>query len=153
MNFQEWASNLSPEITGDVLWQVKSYQQSLFLSELAWQDATKLQQVKQTISLSHQLYRAVGSISANIAEGYSRRSGKDQARFYEYALGSARESKVWYFQARHVLGQLVFDHRVSLLTHIMKQLLVSIPKQRGYKIGEASSVYSIEVLLESAPSP
>ncbi len=39
----------------------------------------------------------VGSIRANIAEGYSRGTGKDRARFYEYALGSARESRDWYF--------------------------------------------------------
>jgi len=51
------------------------------------------------------LYRAVGSIKANIAEGYSHRSGKDQARFYEYSLGSARESRGWYYDARHILGE------------------------------------------------
>ncbi|MFN8404533.1 MAG: four helix bundle protein [Anaerolineales bacterium] len=39
-------------------------------------------------------YEAVGSVGANISEGYSRSSGKDRARFYEYALGPARESRV-----------------------------------------------------------
>jgi four helix bundle protein len=52
------------------------------------------------LGLSDQLYEAVGSVSANLAEGYSRGTGKDRARFYEYALGSARESRDWYFKAR-----------------------------------------------------
>jgi four helix bundle protein len=34
-------------------------------------------QDKRTIALSNQLYRALGSISANLAEGYSRGTGKE----------------------------------------------------------------------------
>ena len=67
------------------------------------------------------LYRSVGSVSANIAEGYSRGTGKDRARFYEYALGSARESRDWYFKARHILGNEVVTHRLSLLTEVQYQ--------------------------------
>ena len=54
----------------------------------------------RTRSLSDQLYRSVGSVSASIAEGYSKGAGKDGARFYEYALGPAREARDWYFKAR-----------------------------------------------------
>ena len=43
-----------------------------------------------------QLVRAAGSIAANVAEGYSRGTTVDRRRFYEYALGSARECLVWY---------------------------------------------------------
>ncbi|MCR4408035.1 MAG: four helix bundle protein [Anaerolineae bacterium] len=92
---------------------------------------------KRTISLSDQLYRAVGSVSANIAEGYSRRSGKDQARFYEYALGSAREARGWYHQGRHVLSEIVAMHRIKLLTRITRLPLTIIPAERGYKLKEA----------------
>ena len=53
----------------------------------------KLAQDKRTIEVADQLFRAVGSVHANISEGYSRQSGKDQARFYEYALGSDREAR------------------------------------------------------------
>ncbi|MFQ5594528.1 MAG: four helix bundle protein, partial [Anaerolineae bacterium] len=55
-------------------------------------------QDRQTLGLSDQLYRALVSISSNIAEGYSRGTGKGRAQFYEYALGSARESRDWYFK-------------------------------------------------------
>ena len=92
---------------------------------------------------SNQLCRALGSISANIAEGYSRGSGKDRSRFYEYALGSARESRDWYYKARHVLGQPVVDHRLDLLSQIIRLLLVMIPDQRGRTLREDSPEYQV----------
>ncbi|NGP87647.1 four helix bundle protein [Aliifodinibius halophilus] len=74
------------------------YRYSLFLSDIAWNDISELAQNKILISSCDQLYRSAGSVSANIAEGYSRKSKLDQARFYEYALGSARECRGWYFK-------------------------------------------------------
>jgi four helix bundle protein len=94
--------------------------------------------------LADQLYRALGSISANLAEGYSRVSGRDRARFYEYALGSARESRDWYYKARHVLGQTVTSHRLALLTQIVRLLLTMIPQQRARSIREFQPTYSIK---------
>jgi four helix bundle protein len=76
---------------------------ALFVSDIGWHDVSKLVKDGRTIKLSDQLSRALGSISANIAEGYSRGTGKDRARFYEYALGSARESRDWYYKGRHIL--------------------------------------------------
>jgi hypothetical protein len=90
MNFDEWASTVPSEISADALWQMTVYRQALFAGELAWRDATKLTTDSRTIKLAAQLYDAVGGISATIAEGYSRGSERDQTRFYEYALGSAR---------------------------------------------------------------
>jgi four helix bundle protein len=91
---------------------------------------SKLVKDKRTISLSDQLCRAVGSIGANLAEGYSRGSPRDRVRFYEYSLGSARESRDWYFKARHLLGNDVFLHRADLLTEIIRLLLTTIPNER-----------------------
>src|SRR5206468_7807587 len=94
---------------------------------------------KRTLDLSDQLYRALGSIGANISEGYSRSSGKDRARFYEYALGSARESRGWYFNGRHVLGLEVAEHRMNLLTHIIRLLLTILPSERQHYLREEPS--------------
>lgn len=108
------------------------------------------------ISLADQLYEAMGSISANIAEGYSRASGKDQARFYEYALGSARESRDWYFKARHILGADVTHHRMNFLAEIIRQLSKMVPKYRGKSIKEEGISYetiSISNLLQNVPMP
>ena len=97
MTYDEWLVEVPAAITDDSLWKTNVYRQALFISDLSWYDTRKLIQDRSLLSLSDQLYEAVGSISANISEGYSRASGKDQARFYEYALGSAREARGWYF--------------------------------------------------------
>src|SRR5436305_7258262 len=104
MDYGEWAKTVPEAITSDMLWKLQAYRLALFAADLGWSDVTKLIGDKRTVALSDQLYRALGSISANIAEGYSRESNKDMARYYEYALGSARESRDWYYKARHILS-------------------------------------------------
>ena len=126
------------------------YRLSVFAADLAWPDVTKLIQDKRTISLADQLYRAAGSASANIAEGYGRQSGKDQARYYEYALGSAREARNWYYQSCHVLTDPVALHRIRLLTQIIRLLLTIIPSERGYKLQDETLDYKME--SESVPA-
>ena len=96
MNYQEWLGSVPEVIAGDKLWGVTAYRLALFMADIGWHDVTKLMGDRRTHGLSDQLYRSLGSIGANLAEGYSRGSNKDCVRFYEYALGSARESKEWY---------------------------------------------------------
>lgn len=157
MNFSEWKSQVPSSIKEDTLWDVEAYRLSLFAADVSWRDAGTLAKNKRTQSLSDQLYRAVGSMGANIAEGYSRKSRKDQARFYEYALGSARESRDWYFKGRHVLGERVVNHRLDLITQIIRLLLVMVPQRRKNKIGESSTAYQLEhpevedTILEDVP--
>ena len=166
MNYREWEQTVPAEIKGDSVWKSEAYRLSLFAANLGWSDATKLLSDKRTISLSDQLYRSAGSISANIEEGYSRGTGRDRARFYEYGLGSAREARGWYYKARHVLGQEVARHRMNLLTHIIKLLLTMIPDQRGQLLREESPTYDaplsvfesestagLDKLLEGVPTP
>ena len=131
LTYKEWEGIVPSSTTNDVLWKVSVYRYSLFLGDIAWPDVTRLMQDRRTIGLADQLYRAIGSISANIAEGYSRGTGKDRARFYEYALGSARESRDWYFKARHILGAEIIEHRFIILTEIIKLLLTMVPQQRA----------------------
>jgi len=155
MNYNDWLASIAPEFTDDPLWRMEVYRFAVFAGDLAWPDVSKLAQDKRTVNLSSQLYRAVGSVSANIAEGYSRRSGKDQARFYEYALGSAREARGWYHQGRHVLSETIAMHRIRLLTRIIRLLLTIIPAERGYKLKEEQASYDVSLidLLDSPPMP
>jgi four helix bundle protein len=136
MNYEEWEENIPDEFKADSLWRMTAYRLGLFLGDIGWHDVTKLLHDKRTIALSDQLYRALGSISANLAEGYSRGTGTDRARFYEYALGSARESRDWYFKGRHILGLVVFQHRLKLLSEIVPLLLTMIPQQRARVLKE-----------------
>ena len=119
------------------------YRYALFLGDLAWYDTRKIIQDRSALSLADQLLRSAGSISATISEGYGRSSGRDQARFYEYALGSAREARDWYFKSRHILGDDVIEHRLDLLANIIRQLLAIIPKSRANRLKELDVVYNV----------
>lgn len=139
---------------------MEAYRLALFAADIAWRDVTKLMQDRRTRDLSNQLYRAIGSISANVSEGYSRGTGRDRARFYEYALGSARESRGWYYKGRHILGEEVASHRIQFLTQIIRLLLTMVPDQRGmvlkedeieYKIGGQFNSEACSNLLDSVP--
>ncbi len=147
MKFAEWEEHVPKLIREDSLWSVEAYRLSLFLADISWHDAKKLSKDTCTRSLSDQLYRSVGSISANIEEGYSKQSSKDRARFYEYALGSARESRGWYYKGRHVLGDAAAEHRMDLITQIIRLLIKMVPDQRGYKIKEDNSEYGAKNII------
>lgn len=162
MEYEEWERIISEEIKGDSLWRVEAYRLGLFIADMSWYDVTKLMRDKHTLGLANQLYRAVGSISANIAEGYSRGTGKDRARFYEYALGSARESRDWYHKGRHVIGENITQHRLSLITQVIRLLLTMIPQQRGRTLREQQAPYEaipgisraeLDDLLRNVPLP
>jgi len=142
MNYQEWQETVPSDITQDPLWKLDVYRMALFASEIGWQDVTILYKNPLTRDLSTQLIRALDSVSANLAEGYSRSTGKDRARFMEYALGSARESRDWYYKARRVLREEVVNHRINLLTQIVKILSVLVPIQRKKGIREEHSEYN-----------
>jgi four helix bundle protein len=159
MTFAQWLETVPRELTEDPLWRMEVYRLSVFAADLAWPDAIKLIQDKRAIGLADQLYRATGSVSGNIAEGYGRQSGKDQARYYEYALGSAREARNWYYQSRHVLTDVVALHRMRLLTQIIRLLLTIIPSERGYKLHDEAVPYDLDHetipadLLTNVPMP
>jgi four helix bundle protein len=144
MNYNDWIKTVPAEITADALWNMQVYRLSLFAVDLGWTDVTHLSRDARTVDLSDQLYRAMGSVSANIAEGYSRQSHKDQARYYEYALGSAREARNWIWLSRHVLSESVTKHRLDLLAQIIRLLLRIIPSQRGYALREVTPEYGPE---------
>ena len=148
MTYEDWLETIPAEFTNDPLWKMEVYRLAVFLADLAWHDVTKLYQDKRTVNVAGQLFRAVGSVGANISEGYSRRSGKDQARFYEYSLGSARESRGWYRQGQHVLTEQEAMHRIRLLTHIIRLLLTMIPPTRAQKLAEAEPIYDIHPLFD-----
>lgn len=93
MDYAEWEKGVSEAIKADSLCKMRAYRLVTLLGDLSWYDVTKLIRDRRMIRLADQLYEAVGSIGANLAEGYSMSTGKNRARYYEYSLGSARESR------------------------------------------------------------
>lgn len=141
MNYQEWLTTVPTEITQDPLWKLDVYRLGLFVAEIGWEDVVLLNKNNLTRDAADQIIRSLDSISANIAEGYSRSTGKDRARYFEYALGEAREARDRYFKARRVLKEEVVLHRIKLLTQIVKILNAFIPTQRKRGIREEKSNY------------
>ena len=109
---------------------MRAYQLARSLLADAWSDAERLRHHRVTEKVAGQLYAAVGSIAANIGEGYSRSSGRDRARIFEYALGSVRECMTWYESAKPLLGADLVSERLNNLEEIRRLLLAIIPRER-----------------------
>jgi four helix bundle protein len=127
----EWERTVPSEITSDVLWRNAAYRLATFAADSVWPDITTLAADPRTVGISDQLFRAIGSIGANYAEGYSRGTDRDRCRVYEYALSSAREARDWSFKARRVLGPERTAELLSLLTRIVQLLTVTVVRERS----------------------
>ena len=120
--------------TRDPLARMTAYSLAVELVDGCWRDVEQLKKNWTTRLIAPQLYRAAVSISANIAEGYSRSSGRDRVRFFEYALGSARECRTWYEASRFVLPPRKVRYQVEKLGRICRILLSVIPRERDLEI-------------------
>jgi len=118
----------------DPLRRMKVYVLAEELVERSWPDMEMVRDNPITAEIVSQMYKSIGSIPSNISEGYSKSSGKDRARSFEYALGSARESVDWYNAVKPVLGQEVVTERLTVLGDIRRLLIAIIPRERGRTI-------------------
>lgn len=137
---KDWESSVHPAIRHDLLWTLDAYRAALRLSDEASPDVASL--VKHhSFGLADQMERAAGSISANLAEGYSRKSPRERARFYEYALGSARELRDWYHKARMKLGPTRASERIASTTAVIQMTcgLIRLERQRAKTMATKAS--------------
>lgn len=130
MTFEDWEADVPAEIKADTLWRVKAYRLALFLSDLAWSDTERLHHRQRSAHHADQLCRAASKISSCISEGYSRDTGKARSTYYEYAAGSARETRDWYYKLRRLLPVAVVAHRIDLTTQIVRLALKMIATER-----------------------
>ena len=128
--FETWVLTVPPEITSDTIWRTPAYRFSLYHMFCAQSDLRWISRHRSTRALGDQLLRAVGGISANLDEGYSRSSGRERALFYEYALGSARESRGWYYKCSVALPPEITTARLGRLSRIVRILTSVIPRER-----------------------
>lgn len=130
MTYEEWLKEVPDNFRRDPLWNFEAYRKAMFLADLAWFDCDKLLTDSKGKGLAWQLIESAGSISANIEEGYSRGFGKNYAQFLRVALGSARETRGWYWKGRHVFDQKVVEHRLALADEIIAALVTTSEQQR-----------------------
>ncbi|HIE38953.1 MAG TPA: four helix bundle protein [Anaerolineales bacterium] len=133
MGFEEWVAQVPESLKRDPLWRFRVYPKALYLYDLAWQDCRHLMGDPRGRAVAHQLIRSVGSICANIEEGYGRGYGKEYSYFLRVSMGSARESRGWYYRARRLLPSDVLRSRLALLDEIIAMLAPNIQRQRGYR--------------------
>jgi four helix bundle protein len=142
VTFDEWERTAPPHLTQDRLWRMRVYRLATYLAAVARLDAQRIAEHPLGRSFAPQLYAAVGSIRANLAEGYSRSSGRERVRFFEYALGSGREAREWYSHAEAFLSEEALRERLDLVAQIIRMLLTIIPKERNRTIRPTSDFKS-----------
>ena len=118
----EWETRQPAVEKGHPLWGLVAYRMARMALDLVPADL-RVVSVPAPKESREQLSTAVASISANIAEGYSRPTGPDRARFYAYALGSIREAIVWYSSLSDLLPERALLDRVELLSRVRKIVL------------------------------
>jgi four helix bundle protein len=125
-----WERDCPKAITSDPIWKLVAYRTAFFLLDLARKDAGEAAKRGLSPELTTQLLRAVASISANLAEGYSRSTRADRLRFYGYALGSVRECPSWYRAVQDALSADICTHRLDVLARTRALLLGLIRSTR-----------------------
>ena len=131
----EWSPTVSADETSDPLWNLLAYRVARCLLDQALGDRPSLELHVDRVTVD-QLFRAVSSIGANIAEGYSRRSPADRSRFYAYAFGSARETMLWYRSIAWSLDRADLDLRMAFLAQerrLLIGLLKAVQKRGGLR--------------------
>lgn len=141
MKYEEWTTSVPDVITKDPIWKLEVYRLALFAGDIGWQDVLTLSKDRLMVPVADQLHRSLDSISANLTERYSRSKGLDRARFFEYSLGSARESRDWYYKSKQSLPAEVIQHRMELISHIIALLVPIISHQRKNALREDPAEY------------
>jgi four helix bundle protein len=133
MTYEEWEQSLHSRVSNEPVWSFFGYRKAMFLYDLIWKDCEKLMEDRRGKAIVDQIIRSAGSISANMEEGYGRGYGKEYNYFLRVAVGSARETKGWYWRGRHLLSQTVLDHRLALLDEIISLTVTEINRQKKLK--------------------
>jgi len=127
------------------------YQESLQLTRLIY-SLTKSSKLNQDFSLRDQLRRASLSVTANIAEGFGRKTKKDFSQFLSVSLGSANET-IAYLDFIHLEYQLdvqMLKSRYNLLCKRIFSFRRYLSNHYTYYLQPAIS-YSLHIELVSRP--
>ena len=135
MTYEAWEAAVPESIKRDPLWKMAVYRKALFPGRhcVAGRDSAGWRQT------NHQPRGPTVPGSRINRRKYRRRLFQEQSKrpgaFLEYSLGSARESRGWYWKARHVLEAKVTDHRMELLSELIRLLLAMIRRPTSQEFG------------------
>ncbi|MFQ6099817.1 MAG: four helix bundle protein [Anaerolineae bacterium] len=137
MRYEEWEEGVHERVKKEPVWEFLGYRKALFFYDLVWEDCERLMRDKRGRAIAEQLIRSAGSISANVEEGHGRGYGKQRNWFFTVSIGSARESKGWYWRARHLLSSEVLDHRLALADEVIALLIHELNRQRNRRFADS----------------
>ena len=131
MRYEEWLVRVPESLKKDPIWKFEAYPKALLLFDLVWEDSEKLIRDTRGREIAKQIVRSAGSVSANIDEGFGRGIDRGEyMQFLRYALGSARETRSWYYKSRHLLTEEVVQHRMDLCSEIIALLVTTINRRK-----------------------
>jgi len=138
VSFEAWVETVPDVIRNGPVWQSWAYPKALYLHDLAWEDGQILWKAPLGRPLADQLIRSVGSISANLEEGFGRGvQSKTYDQFLRYSLGSAGEAEGWYHRSHHILPTKLTALRLSLLEKIISLLVSTLKRRQAARSGNA----------------
>jgi four helix bundle protein len=121
--FLAWEDRAPAYQRGDPAWGFHAYRVSLFLLDCVRRDVRELRRRRAPATEIDQLHRSITSICANISEGLGRSSAAERSRFFGIALGSLRESQIWYESVSDQLPPRTAETRCDHLTELRKLLI------------------------------
>jgi four helix bundle protein len=137
--FRAWEACAPPSFCDDPIWRFHAYRVALYLLDLAASDARGLNSRRCSNHQVDRMVRAVGSISANVSEGFGRSRPVDRSRFFGIALDSLRESLSWYRAVRADLPDGIADLRFEQLSEL-RRILIGAQKWLATKPAHARLV-------------
>ncbi len=133
-SYDTWEQVVPKYISLEDVWKLDAYRKALYVYELSWFDCERMMKDLRGRRIVSQLISSIGSISANLEEGYGRGLGtREYHQFLRYAIGSGKEAKGWYFRSRHLLTEAIIEHRLKLLSEILALTIFELTKQRKRK--------------------
>jgi len=110
--------------------ELKVWVKAVELFEEAVKDVEKFPSNEAAKIISNQVLRSISSISANIAEGYGRRKGKEYEHYLYIARGSVNESIDWYEKLKRLkyISEGIFKERDNKCNEIRAMLTGMITK-------------------------
>ncbi len=129
--FDEWVKTLPASLRNDPLWKSAYYRLAMYIYDLMWLDAEKINKDFRGREIVHQIVRSSGSVCANMEEAYRRGIGTpDFVRIMRISLGELGETQGWYFRARHILGEEVLDKRIKVIQQAIALTVTVIDQNR-----------------------
>lgn len=100
-----------------------AYKKARVLSNLIWK-VTRSWDKFSLSTIGNQIVRSSDSVSANLAEGWSRYSKKDKCNFFVIAKASAAETRDWIEKSfeRKLLSPVNYNEIINLLDEIPKDI-------------------------------